>query len=74
MINDIIQRLGGPPAVAGGLGLPGCDVGAKRVRAWATRNRIPGEYWASIVAYSDRAGFGVTLADLARAHDTVGAA
>lgn len=71
--SQIIARLGGPSALAGGLGLPANDVGAKRVRAWVMRDRIPGEYWASIVAYSDRAGLGVTLADLASAHDTVGA-
>ncbi len=62
-------QLGGAPSTAAGLGLPSGDVGAKRVRAWADRQRIPPDYWAGLIAYSDRAGLGLTLTQLASAHD-----
>jgi len=67
-IAEIITRLGGAAAVARQLGLPSKDVGAKRVRAWALRGSIPGEYWAAIAAYSKEAEKGVTLEVLAAAH------
>lgn len=67
-IVEIIRALGGAPAVSRGLGFPPGDVGAKRVRAWATRNSIPSEYWSALSAYSDASGLGITLEVLAAAH------
>lgn len=70
-IADIIRALGGAPAVSKGLGFPPGDVGAKRVRAWATRNSIPGEYWSALSAYSNENGLGITLEVLAVAHAVI---
>lgn len=67
-VAEIIRRLGGATVLAERLGFPGADVGAKRIRAWALRNSIPGEYWASVSAYSKEAGKGVTLEVLASVH------
>jgi len=67
-VAEIIVRLGGAPTVAQKLGLPGDDVGAKRVRAWATRKRVPPEYWGALAAISKEGGHGVTLEALAAAH------
>lgn len=64
----LVTRLGGAAAVAKALGLPDGDVGPKRVRAWALRNSIPAEYWSVISDYSNKAGLGVTLEVLAKAH------
>lgn len=64
----IIAKLGGAAALAAALKFPGSDLGAKRVRAWGLRNRIPSEYWVAISAYASRAGIAVTLDDLANAH------
>jgi hypothetical protein len=67
-VAEIIIRLGGAPAIAQSLGLPAGDVGAKRVRAWASRRSIPAEYWAGIAAFSKEGRKGITLEVLAAAH------
>lgn len=66
--SQIISELGGAAVLAAALGFPGNDVGAKRVRAWDLRKRIPAEYWVAIAAYASRAEIGVSLDDLANAH------
>lgn len=66
--SQIIAALGGAAVLAAALGFPGNDVGAKRVRAWDLRKRIPSEYWVAISAYASRAEIAVTLDDLANAH------
>ena len=68
-VPEIVTRLGGASVLAGGIGLPPDGRGALRVRAWKQRQVIPGQYWAAIVRYADQADLGVTLADLAAAHD-----
>lgn len=67
-VSEIITALGGAAVLARRLGFPPGDVGPKRVRAWALRQSIPGEYWAALAAYSKEAECGVTLEVLAAAH------
>ena len=67
-VSEIIEKLGGAPAIVRALGLPDGDVGAKRVRAWRTRGSIPAEYWAAIASYSRASSLDVTLEALAEAH------
>lgn len=67
-VRSIIKSLGGAAALARGIGLPGNGIGALRARAWSQRNAIPGQYWASIAAYSREADLGITVEVLADAH------
>ena len=67
-VRSIIKHLGGAAVLASRIHLPGNGVGALRVRAWANRQTIPGQYWAAIAAYSKEADLGVTLEVLAAAH------
>lgn len=67
-VAKLITRMGGAAALAKALGLPGNDIGPKRVRAWALRGSIPAEYWAQLAAYSKERELGVTLEVLAAAH------
>ena len=46
--KSVITALGGAARLAEALGLPGEDVGAKAVRAWARRNSIPAKYFVGI--------------------------
>lgn len=67
LVSSLIKSLGGAAAVARGIGLP-AEVGGLRVRAWARREVIPGQYWAAIAAYAQMRGAEVTLEVLATAH------
>lgn len=45
--SDIIKELGGPNAVAAGIGAP-----LGTVSAWSTRDSIPSDYWSSLVKFA----------------------
>jgi len=66
--SEIIKRLGGASRLSKALRFPEGETGAVRIRAWAQRETIPGQYWAAIAAYSKEADLGVTLEALAAAH------
>jgi len=67
-VAKLIAHMGGAAVLAKALVLPDNDVGAKRVRAWASRGSIPAGYWEALTAYSKTERLGVSLEVLAAAH------
>lgn len=55
-VSEIIAALGGARRIAARFGMPGKDVGAKRVRAWAIRGRVPARYWPAVVSLAEELG------------------
>lgn len=66
MFTNLIDRLGGPSAVARHLGVSDYTT----VSSWARRGSIPVRYWPGLMAVAKDAGFRLTADDLLRAHAT----
>lgn len=61
---DIIGFWPSRAALAGDIGVP-----MERVKKWAQRNSIPGEYWASLLISADGRGISLNATMLIQAAD-----
>ena len=64
MLANLIKQLGGPSAVARGLGLPDYST----VASWAHRGSVPVRYWQPLMAFASQRGHALTADDLLAAH------